>query len=79
MRGWPVLALAAPLLLAGCGGEPNFDKRYHDESARIEAQAANMQAELDARLNAAAAAQSNMSEPSGAMPANAVAAHETDR
>ncbi|MGE4432313.1 MAG: hypothetical protein AB7E05_16400 [Sphingobium sp.] len=49
-RLWPVAAFV--LLLASCKGEPDFDERYRQQSADIEAAANNMQQDLENRMAA---------------------------
>lgn len=53
MRAAGLLAL---LLIAGCRSEPPFEQRYEDRAAALANAAEAMQADLDARLEAANAA-----------------------
>ncbi len=65
-----MLVLPLPLLVAGCGNEPNFDKRYQDQDAKLRSAANSMQNELSSRLSAAEAARgagSNETQPANMM------------
>ncbi len=61
MRGLCLFAL--PLLLSGCGGEPDFDERYRRKAGEMENAATVMQQELANRMAA-----SNIVEAAEAPP-----------
>ncbi len=46
------LLLVLPLL-AACSAEPDFDTRYNEQAARMNAAAGAIEAQLNAQLNAA--------------------------
>lgn len=59
MRAAGVLML---VLMAGCRSEPPFEQRYGESVADLDNRANAMEAELDARLEAANAAMGNGTE-----------------
>lgn len=63
LRRLSLLVLLAGLVLASCKGEADFDQRYQQSSANLEAAASTMQQELQNRMAA-----SNRIEGAG-MPA----------
>lgn len=65
-----MLLLPLSLFVTGCGSEPNFDKRYQDQDAKLRSAANSMQNELSSRLSAAEAAKGaarNEAQPANMM------------
>jgi PBP1b-binding outer membrane lipoprotein LpoB len=56
MRALPALILLIALGVAGCSKEPDFDQRYEQHAAQLEATASNMQADVDRQIAASQAA-----------------------
>jgi len=66
-------ALIAVAALAGCGQRSDFDARYANQAAGIEASANRMQSELARQIELSNAAEAIITEPLGEAAANASA------
>jgi outer membrane murein-binding lipoprotein Lpp len=56
MQRLAALMMLATLGVAGCSKEPDFDQRYAQHAAQLEATASNMQADVDRQIAASQAA-----------------------